>query len=107
MNIPSNLGHFPYEYVHSFPEGVNKKPGQKFSEFELLCLQNKELREIYMQSMEADYFLELTDENLEFKLNLLKEKLIEYGLKEDVDFFVYLEKKRTIIALKFSPSKLD
>ena len=57
--------------------------------------------------MEADYYVELTDGNTEFKLNLLKEKLIESGMKEDVDFFIFLEKKRTIFALKFSSNKID
>ena len=107
MNRPNNLGHFPYEYDHSFPGEMNREPGKKFSEFELLCLQNKELREIYMESMEADYYLELTEGNTDFKLNLLKEKLIESGMKEDVDFYIFLEKKRTIFAIKFSSNKLD
>jgi len=51
--------------------------------------------------------LELTEGNTDFKLNLLKEKLIESGMKEDIDFFIFLEKNRTIFALKFSTNKLD
>jgi hypothetical protein len=39
--------------------------------------------------LEADYYLELADGNTDFKLNLLKGKLIENGMKEDVDYFVF------------------
>ena len=92
MNRASNFGHFPYEYDHNFPGDMKEKPGDKFSDFEKLCLKSKELREIYMESMEADYYLELTEGNTDFKLNFLKEKLIESGMKEDIDFFIFLEK---------------
>ena len=42
---------------------MNKKSGEKFSEFEKLCLKNEELKNIYIESLEGDYYLELMGKN--------------------------------------------
>jgi hypothetical protein len=64
-------------------------------------LDNEELREIYIESLEGDYYLELMENNKQFEINLIKEKLIENGMKEDFDFFVF-ENPGTCFVLKFS-----
>ena len=72
-------------------------------------MNNKELRELYIDCLEGDYYLELVEssEDNNFEKNILKERLIENNMKEDVDFFIYKTDGNTAIILKFSSAMID